>query len=190
MRITRNSTVPVVWKGRNNYFGRLMHDKLVHLVFVTTTNKILLYSLVCTLHMHKKSLNCISTNENILFAVVCQHAALHPYTNEWQIFTKRNPASRGSSPFVIFFRGRFWPSGIVVACVCLCVRPSVRPCVNHELVRAITHHPFKLGSPSLDHRCKRPWLRSLLFLGWLTLTFKVTFNFKVKIYPILSLSMP
>ena len=42
---------------------------------------------------------------------------------------------------------------------------SVRPCVNHELVRAITHHPFKLGSPNLDHRCKRPWLRSLLFLG-------------------------
>ena len=51
-------------------------------------------------------------------------------------------------------RGQFWPSGIVVACVCLCV--LVRPCVNHELVRAITHHPFKLGSPNLDHRCKRP----------------------------------
>ena len=42
------------------------------------------------------------------------------------------------------------------------VRPSVRPSV-HKFVRAITHHPFKLGSPNLDHRCKRPWLRSLLF---------------------------
>ena len=25
----------------------------------------------------------------------------------------------------VFTRGQFWPSGIVVACVCLCVRPSV-----------------------------------------------------------------
>ena len=43
------------------------------------------------------------------------------------------------------------------ASVCVCVRP----CVNHELVRVITHHPFQLGSPNLDQRCKRPWLRSL-----------------------------
>ena len=42
---------------------------------------------------------------------------------------------------------------------------SVRLCVNHELVRAITHHPFQLGSPNLDQRCKRPWWRSLLFCG-------------------------
>ena len=47
------------------------------------------------------------------------------------------------------------------ASVCVCVRP----CVNHELVRVITHHPFLLGSPNLDQRCKRPWLRSLLFCG-------------------------
>ena len=58
----------------------------------------------------------------------------------------------------LFTRGQYWPSGIVVACVCPSVRPSV-----HNFVRAITHHPFKLGSPNLDHRCKRPWLRSLLF---------------------------
>ena len=51
------------------------------------------------------------------------------------------------------------------ASVCVSVRPSVRPCCNHLLVRAITHHPFKLGSPNLDHRCKRSWLRSLLFWG-------------------------
>ena len=62
-----------------------------------------------------------------------------------------------------FGNSQFWPSGIVVACVCLCVCPYV--CVNPLLVRAITHHPFKLGSPNLDHRCKRPWLRSLLFWG-------------------------
>ena len=51
----------------------------------------------------------------------------------------------------IFTRGKFWPSGIVVACVCLCVCPCV--CVNPSLVRAITHDPFQLGSPNLDHRC-------------------------------------
>ena len=68
----------------------------------------------------------------------------------------------------------------------LSLPPSVSPSVT-KFVRAITHHPFKLGSPNLDHRCKRPWLRSLLFLGWLTMTFKVKFNFKVKIYPIFEL---
>ena len=45
------------------------------------------------------------------------------------------------------------------ACVCVCVS------VNHEFVRAITHQQFKLGSPNLDQRCKRPWLRALLFCG-------------------------
>ena len=80
-------------------------------------------------------------------------------------------------------------------------KTSVCVCGNHVLVRAIINHPFKLGSPNLDHRCKRPWLRSLLFFlfffgggveagreGRLTLTFEVKFNFKVKIYRILSLS--
>ena len=46
-------------------------------------------------------------------------------------------------------------------CVCVCVRP----CVNHKIVRDITHHPFQLGSPNLDHGYKSHWLRSLLFLG-------------------------
>ena len=35
-----------------------------------------------------------------------------------------------------------------------------------ELVRAITHHLFKLESPNLGKRCKIPWIRSLLF-WWL-----------------------
>ena len=47
------------------------------------------------------------------------------------------------------------------ACVCVCVRVSV----NHSFVHAITHQPFKLGSLNLDQRCKRPWLRALLFCG-------------------------
>ena len=50
-------------------------------------------------------------------------------------------------------------------CLRLCVCVSVCMCVNHLLVRAITRDPFKLGSPNLDQRCKRPWLRSLLFWG-------------------------
>ena len=67
--------------------------------------------------------------------------------------------------------------------MCVCVRVSV----NHELVRAIIHQPFKLVSPNLDQRCKSPRLRSLFFVGWLTVIFKVKLNLKVKIYPILGL---
>ena len=70
---------------------------------------------------------------------------------------------RKTRKYCFVTRGQFWPSGIVVVCVCLCV--CVRLCVNHELLRAITHHLFKLGSPKLDHRCKIPWLISLLFFG-------------------------
>ena len=69
------------------------------------------------------------------------------------------------------------------ACVCVCV--CVCLSVNHELVRAITHQPFKLESPNLAHRCKR----SLLFGGRLNLKFKVKWNLKVKIYPILNMSV-
>ena len=77
--------------------------------------------------------------------------------------------------FHLITRGQFWPPGIVVACVCPCVRPSVRTSVTN-FVRAITHHPFELGSPNLVQRCKRPnlvqrckrpWLRSLfLWDNW------------------------
>ena len=61
----------------------------------------------------------------------------------------------------------FYPRPVLAFGYCRCLRlsvcPFVRVCGNHLLVRTITHHPFKLGSPNLDHRCKRPWLRSLLF---------------------------
>ena len=72
------------------------------------------------------------------------------------------------------FRGRehefsghvsFLPEASMAIGYCRCLHLSVRPCVNHLLVRAITRDPFKLGSPNLNHRCKRPWLRSLLFWG-------------------------
>ena len=63
----------------------------------------------------------------------------------------------------------FYPRPVLAFGYCRCLRlsvcVSVCVCGNHMLVRAITHQPFELGSPNLDHRCKRPWLRSLLFWG-------------------------
>ena len=68
----------------------------------------------------------------------------------------------------VFTRGQFWPPGIVVAGVCPSVRQSVRPSVT-KFVGAITHHPFKLESPSFEHRCKLSKLRSLLFFRFIDL---------------------
>ena len=74
----------------------------------------------------------------------------------WISGTKIIPSNQKIS---VFTRGQFWPPGIVVACVCVCV------CIIHLLVRTITRHLFKLGSPNLVQRSKTPWLRSLLFWG-------------------------
>ena len=93
-----------------------------------------------------------------------------------------NLAHMGVKPFLPEASFGLWVL-LSPASVCVCVSL----CVNHLLVRAITRDPFKLELPNLDQRCKRPWLRSLLFWGWLTLTFKVKFNLKVKIYPIFEL---
>ena len=83
----------------------------------------------------------------------------------------------------------FYPRPVLAFGYCRCLRVCVCLSINHQLVRAITHQPFKLESQNLDQRCKRPWLRSLCFLGWLTLNFKVKSYLKVKIYPSLSLSV-
>ena len=48
--------------------------------------------------------------------------------------------------------------------LCPRVCPCVFPCVNLEIVRALTHHPSKLGSPNLDQWCKAAFLR--FFLVW------------------------
>ena len=74
-------------------------------------------------------------------------------------------------------RGQFWPSGIVIGCVCGSVCQCV--CVNHELVRTITHRSFKLGSLNLDQRCKTPWFRYLLFLGMIDLESQILPNFEL-----------
>ena len=77
----------------------------------------------------------------------------------------------------IFTRGQFWPPGIDCRCLRLCVSVCVCPSVA-KFADMITHHPFKLGSPHLEQRCKRPCLRSLLFCRAIDfdLQFKVKFN--------------
>ena len=78
-------------------------------------------------------------------------------------------------------------------CVCVCLSVCLSVCltvclfVNHLLVRVITRHPFKWGSLNLDQKCKRPWLRSLLFCGAIDLDLQVEFNLKIQIYPIFEL---
>ena len=88
----------------------------------------------------------------------------------------------------------FYPRLVLAIGYCRCQRlfvcVCVSLCINHVLVHAITRDRFKLGSPNLDQRCKRTWLRSLLFLGAVGLTFKVKFNLKVRIYPLLGWSSP
>ena len=62
---------------------------------------------------------------------------------------------------------------------CRCLYVCLSMSINSELVHLITHHLFKLGSPNLDHRGKRAWLRSLFTEERLTMTFQVKFNLKV-----------
>ena len=69
------------------------------------------------------------------------------------------------------------------ACVCVCVCVCVCLSVNHQLVRAVTHQPFKLESPNLDQRCKRPWLRSLLFFGMIDLELQSQIELKSQNLP-------
>ena len=65
------------------------------------------------------------------------------------------------STALIFSCGQFWSFGIECGCLRLSVLVfvcmPVSPCVNLELVRAITS--FKARSPNLNQRCRSPWLR-------------------------------
>ena len=92
-----------------------------------------------------------------------------------------------SKPRSIFTQDQYWPD-IFIMCVSVC--RSVRPCVN-KFVCMITHHPFKLVSPNLDQRCKRPWLRLFLFCRVIDHDLQCQIQLlKVQIYSILSLSAP
>ena len=125
---------------------------------------IIIYNTIASTPVRKISLrsqsnNCDPWNQSVFKAILVV-GLIKPTPNQIRIFDTISIDCLWVNPSV-FTQGQYWPSGFVVACVCLCVRP----CVNHELVRAITRDPFQLGSPNLDHRCKRPWLRSLLFWG-------------------------
>ena len=61
--------------------------------------------------------------------------------------------------------GFYYTRPVLASGYCRCLRLSVCVCDNHVLVLVLTHHPIKLGSPNLNNRCERPWLRSLLFWG-------------------------
>ena len=67
--------------------------------------------------------------------------------------------------FQMTFSNDFYPRPVLAFGYCRCLRVCVCLSVNHKLVRAIIHQPFKLGSPNLVQRSKTPWLRSLLFFG-------------------------
>ena len=69
----------------------------------------------------------------------------------WQL----QMTARQSSSTVMFLPEASFGLRVLLLPASVCVCLSVCPCVNHLLVRAITRDPFKLGSPSLDHRCKR-----------------------------------
>ena len=110
----------------------------------------------------------------VLIQFVFRRNRLHrpwvSYINSISLITPFNCSSYNPMrQLMLFTRGQLWPSGIVVACVCLCVCVCVCVSVNHQFVRTITCHPLKLQSPNLDQKCKRPWLRSLLFLGFIDL---------------------
>ena len=79
--------------------------------------------------------------------------------------------------FVVFTQGHFGLGCCRGTCVCLRVRPSL--CHQFRL-----RDNSSLGLPNLDQRRKTPWLRSLyIFVGWLTLAFRVIFNLKSKFTP-------
>ena len=96
--------------------------------------------------------------------------------------------------------GQFWPSGIVVACVCVCVCVSV--CVCQSVCQSLACPRNNSGPVQAMITKFGPTMQKTLFevpififLWWwwwgqLTLTFKVKFNLKIRIYPILILSAP
>ena len=76
----------------------------------------------------------------------------------------------------------FYPRPVLAFGYCRCLGLSVSPSVT-KFVCPITHYPFKLGSPNLDQRCKRPWLRSLWFCGMIDCDFQGQIELQSKNLP-------
>ena len=89
---------------------------------------------------------------------------------------------------VFVTRGQFWPSGIVIGCICGSVCQCVFVCVCQS--QACPHDNSSLIQAKITRDAKHLGLGPYCFGGWSTLTFKVKFNLKVKVYLILSFSAP
>ena len=89
--------------------------------------------------------------------------------------------------FTLITQWFYYPRPVLAFGYCRCLRVCVCVCVclsvNHQLVRAVTHQPFKLESPNLDQRCKRPWLRSLLFFGMIDIELQSQIELKSQNLP-------
>ena len=79
----------------------------------------------------------------------------------------------------------FYPRPVLAFGYCRCLHVCVCVClsVNHQLVRVVTHQPFKLEPPNLDQRCKRSWLRSLLFFWTIDLELQGQIELKCQNLP-------
>ena len=148
---------PKYWKGKN--------------VREMSGNFVLGFSKVCytRLFMHEGCFHFLNALLWIIctcpFYIWCQIEAILKMKKFWKW---RNFSSKVLTYFLpeASFGLRVLSSvASVCVCVCPCVCQSVCVCINHLLVRAITHHLFELGLRNLDKRCKRPWLRTLLFWG-------------------------
>ena len=91
-------------------------------------------------------------------------------------------------PYFIISCHLYWllPEASMAIGYCRCLLLSIRPGANHLLVHAITRDPFKLGSPNSNHKCKKPWLRSLLFYGVIDIYLQGHIYLRSQNYPILS----
>ena len=77
-----------------------------------------------------------------------------------------------------FFPRPVCPTGIVAACISLCVCVSMCVSFNRERVCVITHHTFQLESPNLDPKLQSILIKVPISLGgWLALIFRDEFNF-------------
>ena len=110
--------------------------------------------------------------------------------NQWNSSEKHVVWLNSGRPtwdITIFFTFDFYPRPVLAFGYCRCLRVCVCVCVclsvNHQLVRAITHQPFKLESPNLDQRWKRPWLKSLLFCGTIDLELQGQIELKIQNLP-------